>query len=384
MESPKGPKQFSWSSVLDAKLEYDEWFASLSEVCYKDKIGFCTNQTFAQYFVPIHPGAQVGTTAAAQESHRKEMREYEKNLLEYRNKYVAATGYLQSSLTYGTKARLEVDSILMTAPVTPIDVTGNPVPGWQWTPVEAFNAAMKHLKDTYAPSDAADCATIRQKIAELNDTDEGGFASYAQKFVKYHCALVGAQQQPDSATCISWVLQGIQNPTIRNVIAMKLASVRPNDPEPTFMEIFQYVEAFLKRLGDNDPYKSVKTSASGPIKVAANVGTKDETTCTRCWRKGHTWKNCKANACSACGKPFHNSKYCLSWQDHTTPGTRWAPHHLTKDKTSDGAGNKRKRVDPVDSELNKGNKDDKLEAMRAAKKAFIAAKKELKREKKEG
>jgi len=382
MESTKGIKQFSWSSVTDAKSEYDEWAANLLAACDREKVGFCINENFAQYFVPIPPDPPIGNAQAVLSEYRKEQREYQKALLEYRSKFSAAAGYLRSSLAWGTKARMEVDTILDNIPPHPLDDQGVPVQGWEWTPERAFKAAMKHLKDVYAPSDATDCATYRQKIAELSDLEEGGFKNYSEKFITYHCALVRAGQEPDPTDCTTWVLQGIQNITVKGVISALMASTDPDQPLPTFREIFRYLESWLKSMGDSDPYKAVKTSASGPTKVSANVMTKtsqDETVCTRCWRGSHTWKNCTANTCSACGKSFQGSKYCLAWQDHTAPGTRWAPRHLVGEKSKSDSGNKRKRISNNDNVKNteEGQDKDKVEVLRAAKKAYNAAKKDI-------
>jgi len=230
----KNMKQFSWSSVTDAKPEYDEWFATLSAVCDREKVGFCVNENFAEFFVPVVPLPPLGNATQAQADYRKDLQEYKKALLAFRSKYSAATGFLKGSLAWGTKARSEIDEILDHKPPHPLNDQGVPIVGWEWTPEKAFKAAMKHLKDVYAPSDATDCATYRQKIAELNDTEEGGFKSYAEKFITYHCALVRANQEPSATDCTTWVLQGIQNTTVKGFLSALIATKDPNLPLPTF------------------------------------------------------------------------------------------------------------------------------------------------------
>jgi len=382
MES-KPTKQFSWSSNSDAKPEYDEWLASLTASCNQAKVGFCVNENFAPYFIPVEPLPPVGNSTSSHADYRKDQMEYKKALRVYWGQYQVASGYLKNSLVYNTKARSEIDAILDRPPPHPLDDQGNAVVGWEYTPDKAFKAAMKRLKDVYAPSDATDCATYRQKIAELNDNDEGGFKYYAEKFTTYHSALVRAGQEPSATDCTTWVLKGIQNPNVKGVISALIATKDPNLPLPTFREIFRYLEAYLKNMGESDPYKSTKISASGNVKVAVNAITtpRNENRCTKCWRQGHGWKACTAKACSGCGKPFQNAKYCTSWESHQDSNTRWAPRHLIEGNMN---GNKKKRpnedMDDVDKE--KTNKSDTtLEALKNAKKIYMAARKEFNRAK---
>jgi len=134
------------------------------------------------------------------------MVDYERAVADYRSKFLQATGFLKSTLVYGSKARMEIDAILAKKPSPPLDDQGQPNPSFEWTTVDAFKAAMKCLKDTYAPSDATDVATLKQRIAELSDEVCGGFAAYAEQFTTLHCALVRANQEPDDKACTAWVL----------------------------------------------------------------------------------------------------------------------------------------------------------------------------------
>jgi len=326
-------KIYKWSSTTDAKLEYDEWYATLSEVCSKEKIGFCVDETFHDLFAPKVPSPAFDSSAASRLAYRKEMVDYEKAVADYRSKFLQATGFLKSTLVYGSKARMEIDAILAKKPSPPLDDQGQPNPSFEWTTVDAFKSAMKYLKDTYAPSDTTDVATLKQRIAELNDEVCGGFAAYVEQFTTLHCALVRANQEPDDKPCTAWVLKGIRNQEVaRSVI---VALFKPEDPnhEPTFREIFKFVETFLKRSGDNDPYKTVKVNPFGTPKVFAAPGSitsilKPVSTlvrCTKCWRRGHSWSKCTALTCSACGKAFDGSLYCSAWKTHTDDGTRWIP-----------------------------------------------------------
>ena len=60
------------------------------------------------------------------------------------------------------------------------------------------------MKETYAPSDPTDVATLCQKISELTDLDDGGFLT--KKFTDYWCALSRAGHEPDAAICTVRVL----------------------------------------------------------------------------------------------------------------------------------------------------------------------------------
>jgi hypothetical protein len=246
-----------------------------------------------------------------------------------------------------------------------------------------FHTTVAHLKTTYAPSDATDCATYRQLMAELTDQKEGGFAPYAEKFTNYHCALVRAGQEPDAETCTSWVLQGIHNTTMKSFISNLFAMKPINEPQPTFREIFSYVEVYLKTMGDTDPYQTVKVSPIETPRVSANAtnivnkNNIELKKCTKCWRNGHTWDNCISKTCGACGHLFASSRYCENYMELTIPGTRWIPKQYyaslkkseTTDKSSQGTqGTKRKVTFEDHPEV-----EERLKVLRAAKKELKLA-----------
>ena len=298
-----------------------------------------------------------------------------------------AIGFLKSSFTYGSKVRTEVDTVLANRPPHPIGDDGQPIQGWVWTPVDAFNAAIQYLRVNYAPSDATDVASFRQMIAELTDNAEGGFNQYAEKFNIYHSALVRAHQEPDAQTCTAWVLKGIQNPQVRSaVISTLFANLRPPDHEPTFREIFTFVENYIKRMGDEgDPYKAIKVGPNGPTRVSANAAQVDSSSsdvkrCTKCWRKGHGWQECHAGACSVCGKKFQGEEYCTNWQSHSDPGTRWVPPKFRSNddsKKRTGSDLKRK-IPPNNGEEKNPEILEKLKVLRATRNELKRMRKEKK------
>ena len=383
-------KSYSWHSVSIAKSQYDEWLAYLTELCEKEKVGFCVDTNFAHLFRPKPPGPQIGTGQPALLAHRKEEIDYNNKVMEYHNKYMVATGLLKSTLTYRTKVRTEVDVVLKNVPPTPLGPDGEPIPDWEWLPADRFKAAMDYIKTHYAPSDATDVAHLRQLISELSDNGEGGFHDYAEKFNMYYSALVNADQPPDAKTCTAWVLGGIQNAEIRSSVIGVLFANRPPEQEPTYQEIFTYVEQYLKRIGqDKDPYRAIKINPTGPSRVSANAvnnktvtfDPKSEKRCTKCWRKGHDWSECHAIACSICGKKF-NGPYCEGWQNHKEPGTRWIPRQFRTsgdESKTQSKGFKRKNPS-VEGEEKDPEILEKLKVLQAARKDIKRLRKERTKE----
>ena len=191
--------------------------------------------------------------------------------------------------------------------------------------------------------------------------------------------MVRAGQEPDAKACTAWVLKGIKNQEVsRSVIC---ALFKPDDPnrEPTFPEIFKFVETFLKRCGDNDPYKTAKVNSFGPARVAANVASKTDQTekrCTKCWRRGHIWSKCVATTCSICGNTFDGASFCSGWGSHSELGTNWIPAKFrdTRKKDEKELGGKRKNPPDEDS-----NVLEKVKLLKAARKEVKRARFEAKK-----
>ncbi len=129
-------------------------------------------------------------------------------------------------------------------------------------------------------------------------------------------------------------------------------------------------------MGDSDPYKASRVSSSGETKVGANTANvRNEKVCTRCWRAGHMWKDCSAKVCSACNKPFNNATYCANWESHDKP-YKWAPKHLIEEGKK-LSGTKRKQDEGEDKEKAEAG----LQNFKDIKRAYMAARKELKKRK---
>jgi hypothetical protein len=345
-------------------------------------VGFCVNENFHEFFVPKPPEAPIGAGVAAQETQRKELHEYDKALRIYQGQYSVAIGILRGLFVFRTKVRNEIDAILDHPPPTPLDENGVAIANRKWTPELAFKAAMKHLKDVYAPSDAVDCASYRQKITDLTDEEEGGFKFYAEKFNYYWHSLKNAGKEPNDEDSSTWVIKGIRNPMVKGVISSLLANRDQALPLPTYRELFRFVEVYLKNMGDSDPYKATKVSPSGTAKVAINATntSRKEKRCTKCWRIGHVWSDCKAKVCSACNKPFNDMTYCANWESHEDP-FKWVPKHRITEEGKRSFGNKRKRSQE-DGEGDKRQPEDKSDALQnlqQAKKIYMAARKEYRK-----
>ena len=382
-------KKYSWSSTVIAKSQYDDWLAYFTELCEKEKVGFCVDVNFAHLFRPQPHEEALGDGLTAQAAYRKEVQDYKNRMTDYHNKYMIATGLLKSTLAWKTKVRTEVDMILKRIPPHPLGEDGLPVVGWAWYPDDAFKAALDYIKTNYAPSDASDVAHLNQMISELSDNIEGGFEQYAESFNMYYSALVNAGKEPEAKQATAWVLKGLQNSEIRGLVTGVLFANRPPDQEPTYKEIFSYVEHYLKRIGeDQDPYKAIKTNPNGPPRVSANainnksvsLDLKNEKRCTKCWRKGHVWSDCHAGTCSICGRKI-NVTFCDGWQTHTEPGTRWIPLKFRSDINE----SQKKQVGKRKTSPNANEEKDpeileKLKVLQAARKDIKRLRKEKKKE----
>ena len=391
-------KKFTWSSETVAKEQYDEWLSVLTELCASKGCGQCVDELFTEYFKPIAP-IFPGQDASAKRLSKFEQLEaqYQIELQKYQGFYLKALGCLRSTLKYGTKARVEIESVIITPPPVPETVEGQPpIPPVRWTPDLAFKAAMKHLKDNYAPRDAFDATTIRDKLANLNDEEEGSFVKYAEKFTNLYCALVRAGKPPLKSECVSWVNNGIRNATVRIFLATDVFK-RDNVEQLFYEDIFDKIRFYLKTLGDDvDPYKTVKSGPRSSAMLSNNRGFKNDSKtdgvirCTRCWRSGHSYRNCIANTCSACGGSIAGKAYCPAWKSHDDGPMRFVPDHLLKGDNVLERPNKRFKSGDHDQspgsskEDPKDTKDPKSPAMQAALKSLRAARKEYKKVLKEG
>ena len=94
---------------------------------------------------------------------------------------------------------------------------------------------------------------------------------------------------------------------------------------------------------DHNPYNSVR---SGPLnKPLTNQALLAGSVirCTRCWKTGHTWNNCRVKQFSVCKKSIVGFKICPNINKHTDPDTKFIPKSLRGKKPSEWVLD----VDPV-------------------------------------
>jgi len=228
-----------------------------------------------------------------------------------------------------------------------------------WTPDVSLQAALDFLARNYAPSDATDVSALRNKLIELSDEDEGGFYAYHEEFVKTHADLIKAAHPPTNTECIEWIKKGITNTLVKNFMASNLFPL--GQPTPNFEQVFAAIRNYLKILGDQDPYKTCKAGPTSKPLVAALASDGTPMRCTRCWRNGHHWSNCKKGiTCSQCNTNLTGHKFCPKWQTHKEQATRWVPPHLLKaaqsvEKSDKQAQGQKRKADDAPAEPNPAN-----------------------------
>lgn len=371
-------RKFNWHDEDAGKAEYDEWLSYVGEHCSTKGVGYCISDLFTDHFKPLAPLAPVGNNASALSEYNKALHNFNVETRKYYRDFVTAAGVVFESLTYRSKPHQEITSIYNTKPTAEPMAEGQvPLPPLSWTPDVALRAVLAHLKKNYSVSDATDAATLRYKLSPLTDSGEGGFSAYAEQFTSLHCALIRADQEPAKTECAEWARNGIKNGIVK--VHLASSALWRDGNSPTFQDIFKSVREFLKNLGvDFDPYKSAKTSPiSKPLVTGflARRGVPNgnqqnkELRCTRCWRNGHTWKDCHANSCSACDTSIFKLTYCPQWKEHKEQATRFAPKHLLEN--GEDRNSKRSKID---SDSNPKIQE-AYKSFRAAAKALNAAKK---------
>jgi hypothetical protein len=362
-------KKYHWSSHIDARDEYDEWRASLLEQASTNGIGHCIRTQFHEHPKPQLPSPPVSNTDAELASYRLETKSYEKNLQRYYDDYAKAVGLLTSSLDYACKARVEIDAIINEPPPVIVPLPGQQaLPPLSWEIDDAFKTALLHLETHYAPQDATDGAAIRLKMQALSDETEGGFAKYAEAFVNNHNALIRAKQPPSTEDLLEWVIAGLKNTTVLQVVTSSALFQHKN--KPTFEQVFVFVQDWLKRMGDaNDPYKSARGAANQKAHVAFQASLKGkQRPCTRCWGTGHWWDHCNAKTCNECNATLIDKvSLCPNRDKHQDPKTRWEPPSFNKRKAEEQIESTPKRKKGEESEATKVAKAQMKESYKALK-----------------
>ena len=193
------------------------------------------------------------------------------------------------------------------------------------------------LNERYCPRDSTDVNILRRTIQEITDINSGGFNKYSAEFTRIHLILKDTPFPPTATELAEWARKSILNMEVKKHLT---ATVLRGPIPPTYEIIFQEVRTFLKNMGDEcDPYCTTKSGPTSKPLVAARIDIEPTTNpnpspkptkCSRCWRQGHNWKDCRAKTCSSCGGSIDGQRICPNWMNHTVLGTNWAPKHLAK------------------------------------------------------
>lgn len=314
-------KEFEWMSEQEAKPEYTEWKALLTKHLGLKGIAYVLTQADTTRYRPHSPGDEPANAADRREWLKLEA-SYRKELRNFHAAFDQAIGVLRASLKYGSKAYNDVEAALSTITQGILEE--------DWTPELRFRAAYTMLNERYCPKDSTDVNTLRRAIQEITDVNSGGFNKYSAEFTRIHLILKDTPFPPTATELAEWARKSILNMEVKKHLT---ATVFRDLVPPTYEVIFQEVRTFLKNMGEEcDPYCTTKSSPTSKPLVAARIDLDKSkpVTCTRCWRQGHNWRDCKAKTCSSCGKAIDGQKICPNWMNHTVSGTNWAPKHLAK------------------------------------------------------
>jgi hypothetical protein len=189
---------------------------------------------------------------------------------------------------------------------------------------------MKVLKGKYSRSTVSDISEVRIKISKLTNQGTGGFNEFRSKFTALanELSASGVAGAASRAELREWAKSGIKNKKVFDAV---IAPMFLETPECTADQLFEKISKYLTLCvqADNDPYKQV-TAPEGKVSVnAVTQGTgkrsyssqfqSSSRPCTRCWRPGHRWKECKASKCGAPGcftEIPAEKKSCPKWRQH--------------------------------------------------------------------
>lgn len=319
-------KVYDWQSETTAKNEYYEWYNQLIRQLGPKQLTFAIDEAGMDRARP----KKVIEFEPAPNAPREDHQEYRKYTNEFNNKLQtfyerceAAMGILRNTLKYDCRASVEVELAYKTIPID-LATGADKYTAAEWTPDKQFLAALNRLT-TYAPKDAADITTLRNSLAELDDSN--GFHLYAQEFTRILGVLEKANARPSDSDLTEWVKRNIKNREVKIFICIQVITLTV--PSPKYDVIFQHVEFFLKNLGkDHDPYKIVRSGPLSKPLINQALATNTVSRCTRCWKNGHTWDNCKVKACSICKTSIVGYKICPNINKHTDPDTKFVPKSL--------------------------------------------------------
>jgi len=144
--------------------------------------------------------------------------------------------------------------------------------------------------------------------------------------------LINANKQPTEVEEREWVRKGLTNPEVKRFLSTTLFRFDAPQQLPSIDIVFSAVRQFLSEFGEeNDPYKTVTTHDRTLVAAAVITPKRNNLTrfegCSRCWRKGHSWKECVAVICGACKADITDKPVCPNVFSHPAP-KNWCPRHL--------------------------------------------------------
>jgi len=332
---------FNWNSSEQGKAEYHDFMQHFQATLGIQSLAHVISNQQTDLVRPTNlHGEEPPINNATRNQHDswlKLKQTYLQQLKTFHKEFNTAIGILTSLFPYPSLARSTIEEAML----CPLDILPS-----DWLPENRFRAAMQALTSQFAPTNATDVNALRLQLRELNDIKVNGF----QEFTKLLVQLTKAGHAPAPIDLREWVLKGIRNSEVNKMLASYIVNV---NQEPSYLQIFEVVRGFLKRLNaDNDPYKTTYASPGKPIVSASaaivspnsTLNTAHKLTCTRCWRTGHLWKQCVASTCSACGTTFKKMAFCPNYQSHKDPKVKWSQPHLVKASQMDknSVGTKRK------------------------------------------
>jgi hypothetical protein len=309
-------KEFTWDSEKVGKGEYHEWYALLTRHLSTRGIALCLKADHTEIYRPIAPvQPPPNAVAARQENYERLKATYDETMRKFHEKFDTAIGIVRASLTYASKAANDFELALQ--------VDGDPE--------TKFRNGMARIYEKYCPQDPTDVNSIRRKMQEITDTSCGGFHAYQSEFTRLRLQLINANSQPTETEEREWVRKGLTNSEVKRFLSTTL--FRYDAPLPPIDTVFSAVRQFLSEFGDeNDPYKTATTSDRTLVVAAAITPPRNGPTrfdgCTRCWRKGHNWKECIAVSCGACKADITGKQVCPNVLSHPAP-KNWCPRHLS-------------------------------------------------------
>jgi hypothetical protein len=329
-------KEYRIESTDDGKAVFQEFLQ-----VYQQSLGqrrYIMDATSIAMATPRDIGPEPAA-AAAKKIWLDDKDKSNEKLFKLYNDFAFGICLAQRMLPLTTQARRDLEQAIS---VRPDDVEEA-----KWNFQSQHENLFKKLKERYARTTVSDISEVRIKIAKINDLGAGGFYEFRSKFTEYANELraSGVAGAASQAELREWAKSGIKNKKVFDAI---IAPMFLDTPDCSAEQLFDKVSKYLTLCvqADNDPYKSV-TAPEGKVSVNSNTqgmgknarsspGQSFSRPCTRCWKQGHGYKDCKASRCAApsCGAELPAGKpTCPQWRQHKDPKFRFRGDVVPWEKT---------------------------------------------------